>query len=217
MAGWTLYVGEAVILPIFPTAVANYLTYFIPLSDAGRLATQIGLIAVVSVARLSYAMASDGLLPRPLAAIHRRFATPHVALLLQAVFGFIMLRLLDLTHLIGIGMFLIGLCYAATGLAALRLIARNESKRLPIPGLKLWLTLGSASGLYLSAQAPTDLKLVGLAGVGIGAAGYLVRRAARGGTAALGADLTVKERQFVAWARQRELWLLASVRRLRGS
>jgi amino acid transporter len=343
MAGWALYLGEAVVLPIFPTAFANYLTYFLPgLSDSGRLATQVGLIAAVtgvnivgvrasgrlndlltvaklvplailivaglvaltarpsvaagrllpfvplgwsgfgpaliliflayagfelgvmpagevvrpertlprglitamaiatfvyvlsafavsiglpwqtaaastrpvadafeglsaeigwtgvpggllmsvgglisigaaydvytlSVARLSYAMAADKLLPAPLARIHRRFATPYVALLVQAVFGFIMLRALDLAHLIDAGMFLIGLCYAATALAALRLVSRDPAKRLPVPGLRLWLVLGCVSGLYLSAQAPTGLKLLGLAGIAIGVGYYLIR------------------------------------------
>lgn len=342
MAGWTLYLGEAIVLPIFPTAFANYLTYFVPLSNAGRLATQVGLIAIVtgvnilgvrasgrlndlltlaklvplailivvgltalvarpdlatsrltpfaplgwsgfgpallliflayagfelgvmpasevvrpertlprglmtamvtatlvyvlsafaasiglpwqaaagsahpladafaglsgelgwsvipggflmsvgglisigaafdvytlSVARLSYAMAADGFLPRRLASVHSRFATPYVALLAQAGFGFVMLRLLDLTHLIDMGMFLIGLCYAATALAALRLVSLNPAKRLPIPALNVWLTLGCASGLYLSAQAPGDLKLLGLAGIALGLIGYVVR------------------------------------------
>ena len=383
-AGWTLLLGEALVLPIFPTAFANYLTYFVPLSDAGRLATQLGLIGIVtavniagvrasgrlndlltvaklvplallvfvglaalaarpalaashllpfaplgwsgfgpalmliflayagfelgvmpasevvrpertlprglitalaiatlvyvlsaftasiglpwqvaaassrpladafsglagelgwsfipggllmsigglvsigaaydvytlSVARLTYAMAADGLLPHPLRAIHRRFATPYVALLVQAAFGFIMLRLLDLTHLIDIGMFLIGLCYGATALAALRLIGRSPSKRLPIPGLRLWLILGCASGLYLSAQAPTDLKVIGLAGVALGLSGYAIAFVLRGSRPSLRLALTLKERQFFGWARQRELWLLTTVRQLRHS
>src|SRR5579883_212637 len=49
LAGWALLLGESVFLPIFPSAFANYLTYFIPnLSDAGRLASQVGLVAIVT-------------------------------------------------------------------------------------------------------------------------------------------------------------------------
>jgi amino acid transporter len=143
---------------------------------AGVLMSLGGLISIAAafdvytlgVARLSYAMAVDGFLPRPLGWVHPRFRTPAAALLIQALFGFIVGRLLDLTHLIDAGMFLIGLCYTATSLAAIRLIAQHPEQRLHIPGLPIWLALGSLAGLYLACQAPNQLKLIGLAGVAIG-------------------------------------------------
>ncbi|HEY3118149.1 MAG TPA: APC family permease, partial [Chloroflexota bacterium] len=125
---------------------------------SGLLMSLGGLISIgaafdvytLSVARLSYAMAADGLLPRPLAWVHPRFGTPAVALLVQGGFGFLAGRVLDLPHLIDAGMFLIGLCYAATSLAALRLVSHHPEQRLHIPGLHVWLWLGGAAGLYLA-------------------------------------------------------------------
>ena len=62
-------------------------------------------------------------------------------------------------------------------LAAIRLASRNPDSRLGIPGLFVWLWLGSLGGLYLAAQAPNDLKLVGLAGVALGLGAYGARLA----------------------------------------
>jgi hypothetical protein len=42
--------------------------------------------------------------------------------------------------------------------------------------LRLWLGLGGIAGLYLALQAPDDLKLLGLAGVALGLAGYGLSR-----------------------------------------
>jgi amino acid transporter len=150
---------------------------------AGLLMSLGGLISIAAafgvytlgVARLSYAMALDGLLPRPFAWVPSRFRTPAGALLIQGLIGFIAGRLLELTHLIDAGMFLIGLCYAATSLAAIRLASQHPEQRLHIPGLVGWLALGSIAGLYLAAQAPNHLKLVGLAGLALGLAAYGAR------------------------------------------
>jgi amino acid transporter len=73
-----------------------------PLASAGRVlfgeagAAIMAIGAMISVSgsdesdmlgssRLAYAMAADGMLPKPLAAVHRRFATPYVALIAQGV------------------------------------------------------------------------------------------------------------------------------------
>ena len=59
---------------------------------AGAAISGFGLISgdVMISSRLPYAAARDGLLPKFLAAIHPRYATPYAAILLYAVVGFVM-------------------------------------------------------------------------------------------------------------------------------
>ncbi|HZT06885.1 MAG TPA: APC family permease [Chloroflexota bacterium] len=134
-------------------------------------------VYTLSVARLSYAMAADGFLPRPFAWVSPRFGTPVVALVVQGIFGIAAGRVLELSRLIDAGMFLIGLCYAATSLAAIRLVSRHPDQSLRVPALRVLLALGGAAGLYLALQAPVGLKLTGLAVVGLGVGLYCARAA----------------------------------------
>lgn len=48
-AGWALYLGEAIALPIFPIAFANYLDYFVPVhSGVGSVAAKLSIVAGVT-------------------------------------------------------------------------------------------------------------------------------------------------------------------------
>ena len=171
-------------------------------------------VFTLSVARLGYAMAADGVLPRPLAKIHPRFGTPIAALLVQAASALFVGWFLDLMHLIDIAMFFLGLCYLATGLAALRLVSSDPERRLPVPGLRFWLTLASIGGLYLSSQAPPELIGVGVAAMAVGLALYALRVRTGRQIVLLGHTISNEEQRLLHWAREHEAWLLRSVRRL---
>jgi amino acid transporter len=180
-----------------------------------------GLISIASVyevftlglARLSYAMAKDGLLPPVFARVHSRVGTPHVGLLFQAGSALVFSLLFDLPDLISIAVFFLGLCYTVTALSALRLIERAPEGRLRLPALRGVLVLAALSGAYLSLQAPARLIAIGMAVILVGLALFGWQGGGWQETAALRAELEEGEHRFEEWAHRWELWLLQLVRR----
>jgi APA family basic amino acid/polyamine antiporter len=180
-----------------------------------------GLISIASVyevftltlARLSYAMAHDGLLPPAFARVDGRFGTPYVGVLFQAGSALVLALLFDLTDLIAIAMFFLGLCYAVTALAARRLIKRTPDQQLHLPALRVALLLAVLSGVYLSSQAPPRLVAIGLTAM----LGGLALFAWRGGgwqrKARRQAELEHGEHPVDERTHRDELWLLRLVRR----
>jgi APA family basic amino acid/polyamine antiporter len=170
-------------------------------------------VFTLGLARLSYAVAADGLFPPAFARLQRRTGIPYVGLLFQAAAGFIMALFLNVQNLIAIAMFFLGLCYLATALAALRLAARNPNQRLHVPGLRAVFLLAAASGLYLSSQVPYRLLLAGALAMIAGFAAYIARRAAWQLSAALAPGEALGEQAVERWLRHREAWLLHFLRR----
>ncbi len=164
----------------------------------------------LGVARLSYALAADGLFPRPFASIHPRFGTPHVGLAFQAGTALIGATLFGLGGLITIAVLFLGVAYLLTALAALRLVSRNPEQALRIPGLKVWLLLAAASAVYLSAQASRTQMAIGAAVMLAGFVLYAVRGAHWRG---LAIEVGERERQAARWAEHEYLWLLRPVQR----
>ncbi len=164
----------------------------------------------LGVARLSYALAADGLFPAAFARIHPKFSTPHVGLAFQAAVALIGATLFDLRGLITIAVFFLGISYALTALAALRLVARHPDSALRLPGLRIGLVLAALSGVYLATQAPLTQIGIGAAVMLFGLGLYAVL-----GTQwrLVGAELHRREREAVRWA-EHYWWLLISVWRL---
>jgi amino acid transporter len=178
--------------------------------SAGALVSIAGVYDVftLSLARLSYAMAADGLFPTPFAKIHRRYRTPYLGLVFQALCALVGSLFFDLQSLIAISVFFLGLCYVATAASALRLVQREPARRLDIPALRPALVLAVISGAYLSLQAPPPLLVVGVAAMLVGFGAYLLRRGGwREGTKLL-TRLEDDERLLTLWAARRERWLL---------
>jgi amino acid transporter len=180
-----------------------------------------GLVAIASVyevfmlglARLSYAMARDGLLPPAFARVHHRFGTPYVGLLFQAASALLPALLFDLTDLIAIAVFFLGICYLLTALAALALIAREPARRLHLPGLRAALLLAAASGAYLSVQALPRLVALGLGVMALGLALFVWRGGGWQQAATLQVGLRRGEQRCEQWAHRGERWLLHLLRR----
>src|SRR5207244_2361123 len=81
---------------------------------AGALGSLLALIA--GIGRTSLAMARNGDLPRPLAAVHHRFGTPHLAQLVVTIAVVALVALGDLRSAIGFSSFGVLLYYAIANL-----------------------------------------------------------------------------------------------------
>ena len=171
-------------------------------------------VFTLGVARLSWAMARDGLFPRPFARLSRA-GTPWVGLTFQAMCGFAGVFLFDIRPLIEASVFFLGLCYVFTALAALRLLSKTPARGVHVPMLRPLLALGCLGGGFLSLQAPGGMIGLGVGAMVIGLAAFMVVRRAHRGTTALRGELKADERELGRVVAQRERWLVASLRRTR--
>ncbi|MHC0431576.1 APC family permease [Streptomyces sp. O3] len=155
-----------------------------PLADAVRAAGAPGLVPVVrvgaavaalgsllalilGVSRTSLAMARDGHLPRPLAAVHPRFQVPHRAeLVVGAVVAAVVLAA-DVRGAIGFSSFGVLVYYAIANASAWTL-GPGVRRVLPVVGL--------AGCLVLAFALPLSSVLTGSAVLAAGAVAYAVRR-----------------------------------------
>jgi len=178
--------------------------------SAGALVSIAGVYDVftLSLARLSYAMAKDGLFPAPFAKIHPRFHTPYLGIGFQGLCALAASLLFDLRSLIAISVFFLGLCYVATAVSALRLVQRKPDRRLNIPALRPMLVLAALAGAYLSLQAPPPLLAVGAFAMLVGLAAYLLRRTGWREGSKLLTRAEDDERRLARWAARRERWLV---------
>lgn len=181
----------------------------------GGLVSIVGVyeVATLTVARLSYAMAADGVFPSAFRRIHPRFGTPYIGIAFQAASALLVVQFAGITDLIAGSIFFLGICYVLTALAALRLLQRFPDRALHVPALRLMLVLGGLGGAYLSVQAPPWLIAVGTATIlaGLGIFGW------RGGgwqkMAELLTDLERVEQDRMPRVGQHQSWLLRFVRR----
>lgn len=141
---------------------------------AGAILSTIGSnSALVLVGpRILYAMASGGLLPRALANVHARYLTPHVSVIVFAVFGWVMALFGDFAQLVAVSAIARLLFSASTCLAVpvlRRRIGRLEGRfRLPggavIPlaatGMSLWLLSGISTAQAASGAAALAVGLL---------------------------------------------------------
>ncbi len=186
------------------------------LMSVGALVSILGVYDVftLSLARLSYAMALDGLFPQWFASVHPRFKTPYLGLFFQAGSTVVAALLFNLTNLIAISVFFLGICYVLTALSALRLVGRFPERAVHVPALRYLLALAAVCGAYLSAQASWPLIEVGVAVMVAGLGLYLWREGAWQEAARFRATLRREEFQFEQWTRRRERWLLRLARQL---
>ena len=129
-------------------------------------------VFTLALARLSYALAADGLFPRPFAWLHPRSRTPWVGLTVQAISPLALAQFGNLRGRIEMSVFFLGLCYVLTGLAALRLIVQAPARALHLPALRLLLVLAAIGGSYLVLQASPEHLVEGLATLAVGLAWY---------------------------------------------
>jgi APA family basic amino acid/polyamine antiporter len=118
--------------------------------------------------RLAYAMAADGLLPRPLAAIHSRFHTPWIALLAQGGVAAALTFIDRIPALISFAVvnlaFSFLLCAVALVILRRRRVVASSPARAGLPFLAIAVTTG-----LLAASSRTQ-QAAGLAVLVVGAA-----------------------------------------------
>jgi amino acid transporter len=153
---------------------------------AGAVVSAAGLFLTLLLtnSRLPYVLARDGLMPAGLAAVHPRFGTPWVAVVVSAALyaGF---AAFSFKELIVLNVWLYSLALLVELAAFLRLRAREPGLARPwrVPGGRgtAWLVAGLPAALSLLAMATADWPntLAGVAAALTGPAAWLVLCAGR--------------------------------------
>ena len=143
-------------------------------SAAAVVAALGALLALVAgVGRTVLAMAREGDLPRPLAAVHERYAVPHVAEVAVAVIVCVLVLTTDLRGAIGFSSFGVLLYYAVANASALT--QDPAHRRYP----RLVAGVGLVGCLTLAVAVPVGSLVAGLGVLAVGVAGRLVARRPR--------------------------------------
>jgi APA family basic amino acid/polyamine antiporter len=123
---------------------------------------------ILGTARLSFAMAIDGLFPKVFALIHPRYGTPYGALIIEGVLAFGLSLLAGIQGLISFAVFNLAFSFLLTCLA-LTILSRGKAERLRGEWILPW--AGVAICLYLLYSTSLFDKLAGglviLAGIPI--------------------------------------------------
>ncbi len=114
----------------------------------------------LGTARLSYAMAIDGLFPRIFSRVHPKYRTPYVALIIQAILAFLLSLFSGLSALISFSVFNLAFTFLLACLA-LVVLRRAGGKRLRGQAVLPW--VGVAVCAYLLYATPLFDKIVGSA------------------------------------------------------
>jgi APA family basic amino acid/polyamine antiporter len=168
--------------PLADAAAATGLPWVGAVVRVGAVAASLGalLALVAGVSRTTLAMAREGDLPRPLAAVHERYRVPHRA---EAALGVVVVALVltvDLRGAIGFSSFGVLLYYLVANLAALT--QDRAHRRFP----RALQVLGAVGCVALAATLPPASVLGGAAVVTAGVAWravVLARRRRVGGPA----------------------------------
>ncbi len=120
---------------------------------------------ILCVPRILFAGARDGLLPKPLAKVHTRFATPHIAIAFYAALGFLLAISGGFKQLATIASASVLIIYLGVALAAIKLRKKNADaaeKTFRVPGGIIVPLLASAGIIWLLCSLSRD-ELFGIA------------------------------------------------------
>ncbi|RYY61913.1 MAG: amino acid permease [Chitinophagaceae bacterium] len=123
----------------------------------------LGMLAgeIFSIPRIIFASARDGLMPRPFAKVHPRFATPHVAIIFYAFLGFVLAVSGSFELLAVLSSASVLLIYFGVMMATLRFKLRDKSSRqgFKVPGGPVIPAIGGVAVAWvLSNLALKELK-----------------------------------------------------------
>jgi len=127
------------------------------------------LSLLAGVSRTAFAMAANGDLPRPLAAVHRRHRVPHVAGLAAGLVVAGVVAIADVRGAIGFSSVLVLVYYALANASALRLPAGRAG--LP----RAVAVAGLVGCLAVAAALPPASVLAGAGILMLGFAGWVLR------------------------------------------
>ena len=162
--------------PLADAAVAGGWAWAGPVVRVGAAVAALGALLglIAGIGRTTLAMAREGDLPRPLAAVHPRFHTPHRAEVALAAVIVVLVLTIDLRGAIGFSSFGVLLYYTVANLAAFTQPAaqRRYPKALQAAGL--------AGCLVLVATLPALSIAVGVAVLAVGLVYRAVARSVAG-------------------------------------
>jgi amino acid transporter len=146
---------------------------------AGGLVSTIGFVSgnALGTPRYLFAAALDGHLPPALGAVHPRFASPHVAVVVTGVIAVAFAIPFDYRSLIGMSNVSVAVQYLATCLAVLRLRGRVQAG-FRIPGGPLVPVLGALVSASVFTQASGEELAWSVAALVVGLAVLAVPRRA---------------------------------------
>jgi amino acid transporter len=139
------------------------------LGSAGALVISLGALVsvagsdesgVLGTARLSYAMAIDGLFPAVFAKVHPRYGTPSYALLIQGIMAFLLSIHSGIASLITFSVFTMAFSFLLT---CISLLVLKRNRETSLHGQHVLPYLGIAICLYLMASASPMNMVVGFA------------------------------------------------------
>jgi amino acid transporter len=125
---------------------------------------------ILGTARLSYAMAVDGLFPRLFAKVHPKYKTPYMGLIAQAIIALALSAYTGLSNIISFSVFNLAFCFLLVCLALLRL---KKEKGGRLYGQNLLPALGIAICLYLMYSTSSSDILVGAVVIALGVPLYV--------------------------------------------
>lgn len=130
-----------------------------PIVRIGAAVASLGVLLslLAGIGRTMFAMASEGDLPRPLAAVHPRFRVPHRAEIMAGVVVAGAAALADLRHAIGFSSFAVLVYYAIANAAAFTLRREERIGRRP----RLLALVGVAGCLTVALTLPTSSVVAG--------------------------------------------------------
>jgi amino acid transporter len=170
VVNWSVLSGSAVPLVLVGSTL---------LGSAGAVITGVGALAsvagvdeteVLGTARLIYAMASDGLLPKVVKRVHPTYRTPYVAVIIEGAVALGLSFYSQISQLISFAVFNLGVCYLLVCLS-LSVIKKPGEKGLRGQSVIPW--LGVAISVFLLYSTSVTDKLVGIGAVLVGIPVYL--------------------------------------------
>lgn len=206
---------------LFKSTIPLVLVSTALLGTAGAVITGVGALASVSgtdetevlgTARLIYAMAADGLLPKALRKIHPRFKTPYVAILLEGAIALGLSLFTGISQLISFAVFSLGVCYLLVCLA-LAVLGKKGEKGLPGQRFLPW--VGALISLYLLYSTSFFDKVTGSVLVLLGIPVYL--RFSKTSARELGGRLVTEEEVFERSLEKQHAFLANLVRLARAA
>jgi basic amino acid/polyamine antiporter, APA family len=114
---------------------------------------------ILSAARIPYAMAADGLLPRMFAKVHPKYETPYVSLIIQGMVTFVAAVFGTISQLIILSVFALLFCYLLTCVSVFPLRKKYNTGGFKLP----WIVpvLGVLVAIYIMSQCAPNQIIIG--------------------------------------------------------
>ncbi|MGB9938158.1 MAG: amino acid permease [Methanobacterium sp.] len=166
---------------------------------------------ILSITRIPYAMAGDGLLPKIFAKLHPKYDTPYVSIIFVAGTALIASIIGNINQLIILSVFAILFCYLVTCLAVFP-IRKKYKKTIKVPSITP--AIGVIISLYIMSQCNPNQIIIGTILIAAGIPIYW-KYSPKEEIRSVIKDITSKEVFIRKWVRSRQVFLGYLLRRLK--